>query len=212
MTISELIRCSVLCLLPLFVMGMSKEHVDTATIHIRIVSNSGEELGEPAVEIFESSEDKRNLATLFRGGSATGVPFGVYRIRVHAAGFWSAEREVRVGQSVVWVVMQLELGMGKPEVGLWTFVLKGKVSVPSSSTAPIWLRLVGAYSSILLDTKANERGDFSLSEIPEGLYVLMTMQGGKVLDTRPIKIPTASPVSVNLRGKQRGIRPEDQKK
>lgn len=171
----------------------------TATVHIRLVGLSGDSLSEARVETFEATDGKQDFARLFQHGSAAGIPFGTYRLRTYAPGFWSADRDVRVFQSEVWVVMQLELGMGRSEGGLATYCFSGTVKAPLSATRPFWLRLVGVYSSVLLDGQTDEYGKFTLCGIPAGSYALLTVQDRQLLDSRPVQLPTSSQVTVDLK-------------
>jgi hypothetical protein len=100
--------------------------------------------------------------------------------------------------------MQLEIGMGSTEGGLRTFQLLGEVKSHLSSNQPIWLRLAGVYSSTMADGKADEAGKFVLSGLPQGMYILMTTQNGRILDVRPIDIPTTRQVLVTVQVKPVG--------
>lgn len=185
-----------LLLLPVF---STRGRAETATVHIRLVDAAGNDIGEAKVEKFQSQTHKRNFATNFHKNSASDIPYGVYQVRAYATGYWTAQREVRVFQPVVWVVMQLELGMGRTEGGLPTFELSGRVKRIASKDEPVWLRLTGVYSSVSIDAKAHQLGTFTIAGIPQGLYVLTTLQGKRVLDVRPIQIPVQEPVVVDLR-------------
>lgn len=169
-----------------------------ATVHLRIVDNVGHDLGEPKVTEFKSKDDAHDFATRFRQGSATQLPFGIYKLRVYTHGFWSSEREVRVFQPDVWVVVSLELGMGKLEGGLSTYALSGSVRNLPVAKQPAWLRLSGVYSAVVIDARTGEAGRFSMAGIPQGLYVLVTTQNGKVLDARPVRVPLAGALEIEL--------------
>jgi hypothetical protein len=196
MTILPTVCKAALFVLAILYANSRQQSIDVATVHVRLVSASGNDIGEPEIEVFESAEKKENIAGLFHHGSASGVPFGIYRLRAHASGHWSAEREVRVFQSDLWVVMQLELGMGKTEGGLRAFRLSGEVRETLKPTNIAWLRLVGLYSGVIMDCKTDDNGKFSLSGIPQGSYILTTLQDGAVLDIRTIKIPAEAPIII----------------
>jgi len=169
-----------------------------ATVHVRIVDSSGQDLGEPKVTLFRSESNQEDFASHFRQGSATGLPFGVYKLRAYTQGFWSAERQVRVFQHDVWVVLSLELGMGKSEGGLSTYTLSGSVRNLPPVEQLAWLRLSGVYSTVMIDAKASATGDFSMAGIPQGLYVLIVTQGQKILEVRTVQIPVAGPLDIEL--------------
>lgn len=168
-----------------------------ATVHIRIVDSSGQDLGEPKLTLFRSKSDRQDFASRFRQGSATGLPFGIYKVRVHTQGFWSTEREVRVFQPDVWAVLSLDLGI---EGGPLKYNLSGSIRNLPSVEEPAWLRLSGVYSAVVIDGKASATGDFSMAGTPQGLYVLIVTQDRKVLDVRIVQVPAAGPVDIKLAG------------
>jgi hypothetical protein len=182
---------------------LSQREQERATIHLRIVGLAAVDLGEAKVEIFKSESGGRDLAARFKGNTALGVPFGIYKLRVYTRGFWSAEREVRVFQPEVWVVIQLEIGMTRREGGLRTFELSGSVKNMTYESEPIWLRLAGVHSGVTLDARVSTLGDFKMAGIPQGLYVLVTTQGDRILDTRPIQIPVTVRIEIDLANKNR---------
>ena len=171
-----------------------------ATVHIRIVDHSGQDLGAPEVSLFRSEDKGQDFTSRFRilRSTATGIPFGIYKLRAYAPGFWSGERQVRVFQDDVWVVLSLELGMGKLEGGLSTYTLSGRVRSLPFPEQPAWLRLSGVYSTVVIDAKASDTGDFSMSGIPQGLYVLIVTQDGKALDVRTVQVPAAGSLEIKL--------------
>ncbi len=184
----------------LLVCSLGQGQSRKATVHIRIVDNSGQDLGDPEVSLFRSEDDGQDFASRFRilRGSATGLPFGIYKLRARTHGYWSAERQVRVFQDDVWVVLSLELGMGKLEGGLSTYTLSGRVRNLPPVEQPAWLRLSGVYSTVVIDAKASDTGDFSMSGISQGLYVLVVTQDRKVLDVRTVQVPAAAPIDIKL--------------
>jgi len=197
MTLKSAVGSARLVFVFLLLLSSVQGQPQKATVHIRIVDSSGQDLGEPQVELFRSEKDGKDFASHFRQGSAT-VPFGIYRLRVFTKGFWSAEREVRVFQSDTWVVLSLELGMGELEGGLLKTSLSGSIRNLPSVEEPVWLRLSGVYSAVVMDARADDAGHFSMAGIPQGVYVLIVIQDRKVLDVRTVRVPTAGPVDIKL--------------
>jgi hypothetical protein len=200
MTLKSAVSSAQLVFVFLLLLSLVQGQPQKATVHIRIVDSSGQDLGEPKVALFRSESNQQDFASRFRQGAATGLPFGVYKARVYTQGFWSSEREVRVFQSDTWVVLSLELGMGELEGGLLKFSLSGSIRNLPPIKEPVWLRLSGVYSAVVIDGKASATGDFSMSGIPQGLYVLIVTQDRKVLDVRTVQVPAAAPVDIKLAG------------
>ena len=69
------------------------------------------------MSVFESKEHG-NLATKFRDGVATGIPFGIYRVEGRLPWYFSDARYVRVFQSVVTIVLGLRFGEELPGIHL----------------------------------------------------------------------------------------------
>lgn len=191
--------CSTLVLLlVLSCAGSAGQNAELATVHLRIVDFAGHDIGPASVESFRSETSGRDFAGSFRGNMVSGVPFGIYHLRVSATGFWSAERNVRVFQADVWVVMQLELGMSSAEGGLRTFSLSGSIRNSGSPQQRLWVRVVGVYSGVVEDAMADRSTDFTMSGLPQGSYVLMVIGGNRVLETRPVEIPTAGQLELDV--------------
>ena len=170
----------------------SQKHPESAIVHLRVVDHTGHILGPIKVETFKPDSGGIDLADRFKDTTAVS-----YRLRAYSSGFWAAEREVRVFQPEVWVVMQLEIGMGRYEGGLSTFELSGSVKNMTDESEPIWLRLTGIHSAVVLDARASTFGDFKMAGIPQGLYVLVTTQGDRILDTRTIRIPATVRIEID---------------
>ncbi|MFZ0634258.1 MAG: hypothetical protein WA755_09805 [Candidatus Acidiferrales bacterium] len=130
---------------------------------------------------------------------AARIPFGIYKLRVEAEGFWSAEKEVRVFQPDTWAIVGLELGMGKLEGGLSTYELSGSLRNLGSSEPAVWARLSGVFSQTVVDAKVSDSGNFAIAGMPQGLYVLVITQGGKILFLGDVAIPFAGPLVIDLR-------------
>ncbi len=68
----------------------------TSTVRIAPVHVLGNELGENIdVDLFQSQDEKTNFSKSFHRGAASGIPYGIYAIRVHVRGFRSTERAAR---------------------------------------------------------------------------------------------------------------------
>src|SRR4051812_25879390 len=79
---------------------------EVATVHILAVDPRGEHIPNVTVETFQDTWSDRNLSKKFISGSAKGLPFGIYRARVFATGFKSAQREIFVFQNEIWNIVE----------------------------------------------------------------------------------------------------------
>jgi hypothetical protein len=172
---------------------------DAATVHIKIVDTfSGDDLGAATVESFalEFESNAKNLADKFQQNTASGIPFGVYRLRARATGFSSAIKNVYVSQAETQVVLGLRFGT--IDFPYPTFNISGEVRTAHSFTPDIHIRLIGLFSELSLDTNTEKSGKFTFAGVPQGMYILVTIQGKKVVDARPVQVPGSSPLVIGL--------------
>jgi hypothetical protein len=169
----------------------------TSTVRVVPVHVLGNELDENIdVDLFQSQDEKTNFSKSFHRGAASGIPYGIYAIRVHVRGFWSAERVVRVFQPHVLVIIGLQIGM---EGGPPTSNLSGRIQGADQSAGPIRVRISGVYSNDILDAEVTGSGGFALEKVPDGEYVLSLTQRENVLAVKAIKLPSLeSPIIIEL--------------
>jgi len=181
----------------------------TATVRIHLVSNIGTVLeGDVKVGLFQdvNRSNPPNLASRFTGGVASGIPYGIYLLRVSTSGFRSAEREVHIFQPHALVVMGLELGGIDGGLLTGTSTIIGKLENVRSGDSSIHLRLSGAYSGTVMDADPKSDGNFEFSGVPNGVYIMLTTREGdlqahrdaKILDCRQVSVPASEPVVIEL--------------
>ncbi len=186
----------------------SEANQHLASIHIQLVSNEGIELtGEVEVERFQDDSGGPNFAKNFKNGRGSGVPYGVYVLRVRTPGFWSAEREVRVFRSSVIAVVALEIGMGQSEGGLPTTIFDGKINNLASHSVPLHVRLSGIYSTATMDAQVESDGRFLFAGVPYGVYVLVVTYNAdlasdrkpRILASMEVRVPLREPLLIDLK-------------
>jgi len=116
------------------------------------------------------------------------IPIGSYNLRLSHPEMNSVTRAVRLFRSEHWFTESLlsdppeyaylppeELAVSK---SLGTF--KGKVaSMPKNGKQPMWARMMGIFSSVILDSRIKPDGSFEF-RIEPGLYVLVVARGTTV--------------------------------
>lgn len=185
--------------------GRAQATQDVAIVHLQIVDTfSGSDLGTATVESFTPGSDSRsgNLANKFVQNRASDIPFGVYRLRARATGFWSAEKDVYVFQPDTWVVLGLSFGTIDTQPP--QFNVAGKVRNAHSFTSEIHLRLIGVYSELSLDTKPDGSGKFRFAGVPQATYILVTIRANQVLDARRVQVPGIGLLEVDVGEKSKG--------
>jgi len=178
----------------------SKSSQSTATVRIQLVNADGMDLeAEAEVERFQDDSGGTNLAKRFTHGTATDIPYGIYKLRVRTSGFWSAEREVRVFQPDVLTIVALEIGMSRSEGGLPTSTVAGKINGLAPASTKLHLRLAGIYSDTVMDSKLETDGTFKFSGVPNGIYILVVTSNADLTDPQKPRVIVSEEVKVPLK-------------
>ena len=164
-----------------------------STIHLVPVGVYGDTIDEDvSVDAFEALPKRKDFAQHFHGNIGVRIPYGIYRARIYARGFWKAERLITISEPETVAVVALAIGT---EGGPQTSNLSGRFRGASPTGGPIRIRLSGVYSGEIIDTEANRSGEFSVTEVLNGTYVVIATQQDRatqrdrVLSVRAICIP-----------------------
>ena len=146
-----------------------------------------------------SSACHRNLAARFHAGVATGVPYGNYRIEARLTAYSSDAKSVRVYQQHVTVILGLTVSQELPEIPP---NLPGRI-VGLLRTTKSFVRLIGVYANVSIDSSIEPDGRFDLGGLSAGKYLLMVVGEGGILASRQLIIPYAGPpLEIQLSGDQ----------
>jgi len=191
-----------LVFLPIWNAG--QQQPSQATVHVVVVDGFGRDLGEAKVDSFKDMGSGRDLAGRFQENAAKGIPYGVYQVRVHKAGFFTGQMTTQVFQPDVWVVVGLRVGEEGPMFPAPRLQLTGTVKNFGPGEEPIYLRLVAVYSDFMMDARvkaSGQSGTFTLAGIvPDGKYILITIGRTRILDVRQLKLEIAAkePIVIDL--------------
>ncbi|MBZ5614042.1 MAG: hypothetical protein LAO23_08555 [Acidobacteriia bacterium] len=171
---------------------------ETRTATVRIIPVyvvNGDELGNDVdVDLFQSRGEKTNFAERFHRGSATEIPYGTYTARIHVRGFPSVERVVKIGQPNAAVVVGLQIAV---EGHIPTSDISGRIRGIDPAAGSVRVRLAGVYSDDVFDAEAKAE-EFFFGTVPHGHYILAVTQAGRTLGTRAIKVPSESPIVIEI--------------
>jgi hypothetical protein len=164
-----------------------------STVHLVPVGVFGDTIDEDvSVDAFEALPKKKDFAHHFHGNVGVRVPYGIYRARIYTRGFWSSERLITISEPETVAVVALAIGT---EGGPQTSNLSGRFRGASPTGGPVRIRLSGVYSGTVIDTEANKSGEFSVTNVLDGTYVVIATQQDRatlrdrVLSVKAICIP-----------------------
>jgi hypothetical protein len=167
----------------------------SARVKVIAFDTEGRYLGPPLVRAFES-DDRVNLASKFRRGAATNIPFGVYRIEGFLTGYTSETRFVRIYQPQTVVVLGLTVGYELPEVPP---ILEGSIVGRLPADKKVFARLVGLYSNVAMESMISSDGTFAFGGLTDGRYLLLVIGEHGILASRNIRIPyTGAALQIEL--------------
>jgi hypothetical protein len=155
----------------------------TATLKILTFTSRGEPLTSRVLGILTNLDtgqryEKRDSAMTFHR-----LPWGRYEIRLEAAGFNVLREMIVLQQSNVECRLGLVLGVLERSGAQR---IHGTVSPGTRKPADRWARLMPLYSGRLIEGAVDARGRYSLEEPPVGRYLLMILDGNKLLKVEPV--------------------------
>lgn len=155
-----------------------------ATVHAHLVGVFGYPIGQGRIEMVRKGETTPKLSAS-EDGDFVRVPYGTYVVKAIVTGFNSREQALEVGRPEVWVTLALTVGsVGgvDPEP-----VLSGRV-IPPVTTGRAWAKLVGVYNNVNMETAVSSRGFFLFEPKLPGLYVVLVINGERVLDMQQFEL------------------------
>jgi hypothetical protein len=167
----------------------------TSTVSVVAYEANGRFLGPPSISVFESDKH-RNLASQFRNGSATGIRYGVYRIEGRLPGYFPDTKYVRIYGPKATVVLGLRFGAELPEIPP---TLRGSITGLASPPGRSFVKLVGVYENVSIESLIDAEGTFNLAGLSSGVFQLLVVGERGVLSSRTLTIPyTGPPIQIEI--------------
>jgi len=168
----------------------------SATVEVLAFDTRGKFLGAPIIKLFESY-DHKNLSSRFRGSVAQAVPFGEYQIEGYLPAYSSDKRWVRIYQQRVTVILGLTVGYERPSAPL---TIRGHVTGQVSPEKKTYVRLIGVYSDVSLESAIGIDGGFDLAGLTWGAYLLLVISEDGIVASRTINVPyTGVPLEIEIK-------------
>jgi hypothetical protein len=175
-------------LLPGLLAAQQPSDHPSAKVDVIAFDTNGSLLGPPTVKVFESADGRSNLASMFHVGSADHVPYGNYRLEAYLPAYWSEVRYIRIYQPHVTVIVGLTFGLELPQAPR---MLKGRIlgQIPPKG----FVKLIGTYSNISMESAIDADGNFSLGGLSDGKFLLLVVGEKGILASRTVDIPYVGP-------------------
>lgn len=181
------------------------KQADTAKVTVMAVNDFGIPLSNVKVDSFVDETDHDWAAALFHSGPiASGVPFGKYRITVHADDFRPSTFYIEAAAPDVLVTAGLEW-YGVENIRI-TAELRGKLIGFPSTWNDWWCKASGVYSRLEYESAVKPADlSFNFGEVPPGLWVVACVANRKFIAVRTIRIAAdAVPFTIEYRSKEDG--------
>ena len=143
----------------------------------------GERLQEVEVELFDSG----NCSTL-RGRrieTLTRLRYGHYRLRVWATGFGSVLRDVVIFQPEV--VLRVDLTVGSIGCPPPPADIGGRIVRKGNSGGDLWVKVIALRGTEAREARVGDAGFFLISGLDYTTYLVVVMEGEKLLHQRTVK-------------------------
>jgi hypothetical protein len=155
---------------------------NVAEVDITVTTTFGEPAGKVLVILrgvgARDRYDQTGTAIRFKQ-----IPFGLYDLEIQAAGFSTRHDQVGIYQQSV----QLWFGIyPSPTHAVEPSEVQGSVALKEGDTRALWARLVPLYSSDFIEDRVSPSGDFHFAGLYPGRYVLLVIDGDKVLLTKSV--------------------------
>jgi len=167
----------------------SDERLPRATVHVEVVGAFGSEITNAEIRL--RSGDK-TLDLTAKGSTFHNVPYGSYTLVVWDHGGGGAKRELAVNVKELWVRVGLIMPTGDR---LWP---GGDLSV-SGAIQPVpkgkhwWIRAEGVFLHASRESPIDGRGQFSISGLEMGTYLIEVFDGSRLRHVQTIEIDTRVP-------------------
>jgi hypothetical protein len=190
-SVAALLAASVLWLGGADARGQGSAPRRTATVYFHVVDRFGVELPYDVSEflLLKSGPD---YSSRFVGLLGRTIPYGQYSYKLRRRDAPEAgvlDGTVNVTREEVWRTVMyggiVVMVQGHAAEGLQAtppgFVIRGTVRPRPGAGDPAWVRIEPVYGATAYETRVDENGEFRIEEFLRGNYVIVVLQGARVL-------------------------------
>lgn len=191
-----------LVLLAFCLQGTSQKYLAGGGANITVTAvddASGSTLSGAKVDSFIDEQGRDRLSLFHNGLTASRVPFGQYRITVHADDHWASTILVEVTAPSVLVTVGLE--WPGVENGRVTGRLQGRLDGFPATWNDWWCKASGLYTRLDYESAVTSPGlHFDFSRVPSGVYVITCVANRKFIAVRTVRVAAdAAPFTLEYR-------------
>jgi hypothetical protein len=162
-------------------------------VSILVVDEIGHNVPNAEIQLTRDGQREQHFESTT--GKAVTVPYGKYDMEINAPGFRTERRVLDVARPQVFATEQLTVWLeGEPRPHS---VLSGEVK-QLPTTGHVWAKLVGVYNDVALESPISE-GFFVFEPGLNGVYLLMIISDGVVLDIQQITLRGYKAIQVQLK-------------
>jgi hypothetical protein len=170
---------------------------EVGTVRLRVVNSLGVEETNFTIDRFVDRKGN-DFRQRFQGGIGTAVPYGTYEIRIssHKGG---ATKQVGVYQKSVFHILDIG-GIDYPDRNA-DDIISGRLIPAPTGPPQTWIKSVSLYGDQQSTWEVRADGTFSMYNLDPGRYVLLVIQGTKVLKVvfHEFQSTVHPPLAINLK-------------
>jgi hypothetical protein len=170
-----------------------------AILKVQVMTFIGDTLDEASISLLEKNTNdtiKCQVTNNGTGYTLQPVPYGSYILQVRRPGFREHKQLLTVYQPRLSFRVFMRLARISDEKQ--TELIGSVVPAPGAATR-LWIKLLPLLSTELIgETEVNAKGEFSLTGLDEGRYVLVVMKDTDVLHMTEIKLFGSPQLKIEL--------------
>lgn len=163
------------------------------TLTLSIVDGFGNPVHRPVIQVL-NAKDGIDYSPRFSSNRAADLPFGRYHITIGCTLCETRRLEIDLDQQRVDCLVGINMApFGDPQPHSPEFEVRGMLIAArrhseTNAAAHVWIRLVPLFLERSFQILADESGEFSIKHVAPGAYILVAIDGAKVIYSEQISV------------------------
>ncbi len=173
-----------------FFVALSQGHAQATrfgTVYLRVASPLGFQARKAEIKVTEQTTGK-SYSENVHGFAIERLPFGKYTLDIQSPMLVTKPVDLTIDSETKWITITFPF---EAPVDRWIEQpaprLHG-VAQRRGRGAKAWIKVMGIYTRDMFETQADETGEFMLTGVPEGLYVLVSTDAQGATVTQVVKV------------------------